>query len=311
MPRAPWRWSGCAPKDDAKQAETLRHGKRLSSEATVPDETLEFDIAVVGAGCSGLAACVQAAESGASVICIEAKSIAGGAAGGVEGLFAVNSQIQKDQNITVSMGEMIRTELEQDQYRNSGLVLRDLVKVVGEDIDWLVSKGVRFGKVDNYVGFHPIFHWFETGTGAESDIAPMEPGGPSAKGWSSFSTPMPTSSSAMRTALSSVCLRRRPTEPSSRSMRARLSWPRASPERRASRLARRVWVHRGELHPHDHGLRRLGPRYGHRRWRRQQYLEYGHARRHRLGPGSACVLRGRLFLLGHELPGRTFPGCCG
>ena len=119
--------SGCAPKDDAKQAELSATGSD-QPEATVPDETLEFDIAVVGAGCSGLAACVQAAESGASVICIEAKSIAGGAAGGVEGLFAVNSQIQKDQNITVSMGEMIRTELEQNQYRNSGLVLRDLVK---------------------------------------------------------------------------------------------------------------------------------------------------------------------------------------
>lgn len=164
--------SGCAPKDDAKQAELSATGSD-QPEATVPDETLEFDIAVVGAGCSGLAACVQAAESGASVICIEAKSIAGGAAGGVEGLFAVNSQIQKDQNITVSMGEMIRTELEQNQYRNSGLVLRDLVKASGEDIDWLVSKGVRFGKVDNYVGFHPIFHWFETGTGAESYIVPM------------------------------------------------------------------------------------------------------------------------------------------
>ncbi len=132
--------SGCAPKDDAKQAELSATGSD-QPEATVPDETLEFDIAVVGAGCSGLAACVQAAESGASVICIEAKSIAGGAAGGVEGLFAVNSQIQKDQNITVSMGEMIRTELEQNQYRNSGLVLRDLVKASGEDIDWLVSKG--------------------------------------------------------------------------------------------------------------------------------------------------------------------------
>ena len=73
--------SGCAPKDDGKQAELSATGSD-QPEAPVPDETLEFDIAVVGAGCSGLAACVQAAESGASVICIEAKSIAGGEAGG-------------------------------------------------------------------------------------------------------------------------------------------------------------------------------------------------------------------------------------
>lgn len=164
--------SGCAPQGGENAQKLSETGDEQRALPT-PDETVECDIAVVGAGCSGLAACVQAAEAGASVICIEAKNVAGGAAGGVEGLFAVNSQIQKDQNISVSMGEMIRTELEQNQYRNSGLVLRDLVKASGEDIDWLVTKGVRFGKVDNYVGYHPIFHWFETGTGAESYIVPM------------------------------------------------------------------------------------------------------------------------------------------
>ncbi len=45
--------SGCAPKDDAKQAELSATGSD-QPEATVPDETLEFDIAVVGAAVPAL-----------------------------------------------------------------------------------------------------------------------------------------------------------------------------------------------------------------------------------------------------------------
>ncbi len=138
------------------------------------DEELECDVLVVGAGMSGLAACVQAADLGARVICLEGTQIVGGGTNGVEGVFGVNSKIQQDQGIQVAIGDLIRTELEQNQYRNSGIVLHDLVHDSGEDIDWLVEQGVRFGVVDNYVGFHPIFHWFETKTGAESYVVPMQ-----------------------------------------------------------------------------------------------------------------------------------------
>ena len=137
------------------------------------DSTVDTDIVIVGAGCSGLAACVQAADGGAKVICLEAMSSAGGGAGGVEGLFAVGSSLQKEQGIEVSVGELVRTELVQNQYRNSSLVLKDLIRTSGEDIDWLAEHGVLFGTVDNYVGFHPIFHWFETLNGAESYIPQM------------------------------------------------------------------------------------------------------------------------------------------
>ncbi len=164
--------AGCAPQSNSSTNETP--SSEVSSQAEItPDETIDCDIAIVGAGCSGLAACVQAADEGAHVVCVDYQNVTGGASGGVEGVFAVNSGMQKDQGIEVSMGELIRTELEQNQYRNSGLVLRDLVHASGEDIDWLLTKGVRFGKVDNYVGYHPIFHWFETGTGAESYVVPM------------------------------------------------------------------------------------------------------------------------------------------
>lgn len=164
---------GCSPRVSSGKDES----NAGSIDAAIPeqiDETMDCDIVVVGAGCSGLAACVQAADKGAKVICLEATGVAGGGAGGVEGLFAVGSSLQKEQGIEVSVGELVRTELVQNQYRNSSRVLKDLVRTSGEDIDWLAEHGVLFGKVDNYVGFHPIFHWFETLNGAESYIPQMQ-----------------------------------------------------------------------------------------------------------------------------------------
>lgn len=161
--------SACSAKEAGSQSEE-------SDDASVVevDETRDCDIVIIGAGTSGLAAAVQAADEGRSVICVDSSSTAGGGATGVEGVFGVGSQMQKDQDIEVSVGDLVRTELVQNQYRNSSLVLKDLLHTSGEDIDWLAEHGVLFGAVDNYVGFHPIFHWFQTGNGAESYIPQMQ-----------------------------------------------------------------------------------------------------------------------------------------
>ena len=95
---------------------------------------------------SGLAAAVQAAELGARVVCLESTAAIGGMAGGVEGIFAVNSSMAKEQGIAVSVGELVRIELEQNQYRNSSLGLHDMIEASGDDIDWLAEQG-RSGRL--------------------------------------------------------------------------------------------------------------------------------------------------------------------
>ena len=59
------------------------------------DETLTADIVVVGAGASGTAAAVTAAEAGAKVIVLEKGPAVGGAGKLASGLFAVESSMQK------------------------------------------------------------------------------------------------------------------------------------------------------------------------------------------------------------------------
>lgn len=160
--------AGCSGSSSATQD---------TESAEIPDhvdETRAYDIVVVGAGCSGLSAALEAAEQGASVICVETFNVVGGSASGIEGMFGVNSQMQKDAGIDVNLGALVRNELTQSQYRNSSLVLRDLAKNSGENIDWLADHGVEFDHVDEYAGTEKLFHWFNGGTGAVGFVPQMQ-----------------------------------------------------------------------------------------------------------------------------------------
>ena len=60
------------------------------------DELCEADVAVVGMGASGTFAAVSAAENGASVIGIEMTNGLGGMGNAAQGMFAINSVLQKE-----------------------------------------------------------------------------------------------------------------------------------------------------------------------------------------------------------------------
>lgn len=132
----------------------------------------ECDIAVVGSGSSGLAACVQAAELGASVICIERMEAVGGNGQLTDGVFGAGSRMQEEAGIDPDCGQLIREELRDSQFRGSGAALSAMVKASGENIDWLMDNGVTFAMVD-----HETFHSFSgdfNGAGGEHYARPME-----------------------------------------------------------------------------------------------------------------------------------------
>ena len=141
------------------------------------DEVLNCDILVVGAGGSGLAACVEAGEAGANVICIESQSSAGGGEKGVEGCFGIGSRMQQERGIEESIGSMIRQELTSAQFRNNSTGYIDLIAESGKNIDWLVEHGVQFGDVNSGDRANPdhakVFHQFVTGAGMQDYVLPM------------------------------------------------------------------------------------------------------------------------------------------
>ncbi|NLG11260.1 MAG: FAD-dependent oxidoreductase [Coriobacteriaceae bacterium] len=167
--------SGCsAAKKDEASADS-----GAKSEPVAPatmDEELDCDILVVGAGISGLAAAVQAAEDGNKVIVLEKGSTAGGNGLGTEGVFAVGSEQQQQLGIDIDPVDIIRTELSESQWRSNGAMWYDLVSRSAENLAWLQENGVLFsGVVDNYhVGLFPTMHWFDQNLGALSYVPQMQ-----------------------------------------------------------------------------------------------------------------------------------------
>ena len=142
-----------------------------------PAESMDVDIVVVGAGSSGVAAAVQAAELGATTLLLEKNTKCGGNGQLTEGMFALNSQMQKDLGVgdDVTFRQIIAAEQEFFNYRINALLWKDMVGASGDDIDWMASHGVKFsGVVDNYhgLGKFDCFHWFEDGKGSNY-IDPM------------------------------------------------------------------------------------------------------------------------------------------
>ncbi|MDR1728429.1 MAG: FAD-dependent oxidoreductase [Acidobacteriota bacterium] len=118
-----------------------------SSQGVKPVGTYSTDIVIVGAGYSGLAAAVQAAERGLGVIALEQQGHPGGLAGGIEGIFSLDSKTQTEAGFHVEPVEFVSLEMNYHHNRADGVKWMDLAHNSGADADWLVSHGVRFPEV--------------------------------------------------------------------------------------------------------------------------------------------------------------------
>lgn len=163
--------AGCESGNGGSEAKTD------GTPAYNPSESMDVDIVVVGSGSSGVAAAVQAAELGATTLLLEKSTQTGGNGRLTEGMFAVDSQMQHDLGVGdgVTFTDIIAAEQEFFNYRINNLLWKDMVNASGENIDWMVSHGVKFsGVVDDYhgLGKFDCFHWFEDGKGSNY-IDPM------------------------------------------------------------------------------------------------------------------------------------------
>ncbi|MDF7682787.1 FAD-dependent oxidoreductase [Lactobacillus sp. ESL0679] len=140
------------------------------------DQIKETDFLILGAGISGLAAAVQAGELGMKTTVIEKNSFVAGNGGGVEGIFGINTDMQKKAGIHAEKEEIIAREQELAQYRTGGSFWVDLVNNSAENISWLLKQGVQLINVDDYHGTcaFPTFHWFKGGFASEGYVPYMK-----------------------------------------------------------------------------------------------------------------------------------------
>ncbi len=107
----------------------------------------ETDVVVVGSGASGLAAALTAAEGGARVIVFEKQRTPGGTSNFFEGMFAVESQMQRERYIEYSRDQAFKNIMEYSHWRANPRLVRAIVDESAGTIAWLQQQGVEFTDV--------------------------------------------------------------------------------------------------------------------------------------------------------------------
>ncbi|MCR4435762.1 MAG: FAD-binding protein [Clostridiales bacterium] len=115
--------------------------QKAPPSTTAKTEKLQADVAVVGAGASGVSAAVAAADKGAKVILIEKTSTIGGASNiSWAGKF-INSSVAVKNGVTVDEEKIISDWIVLNHWRVNAADLRQYITNSGDTYDWLTSKG--------------------------------------------------------------------------------------------------------------------------------------------------------------------------
>jgi fumarate reductase flavoprotein subunit len=107
-------------------------------------EILTVNLAIVGSGACGLAAALTAAECGAKVVVLEKQFHFGGSSNFAEGMFGVESDLQRREYVGITRDEAFRIIMEYSHWRANPRLVRAVVDESAETIGWLQRQGVKF-----------------------------------------------------------------------------------------------------------------------------------------------------------------------
>ncbi|AKP67280.1 FAD-dependent oxidoreductase [Companilactobacillus ginsenosidimutans] len=133
-----------------------------------------YDLVIIGAGASGFTAAYQAAKNGLSVVVLEKGRHTGGSGDWVEGIFAVDSKMQKAKNVELTKDEVLNEELEYSHYEADTNSWKQYIDHSAEMIDWLKDLGVKYVDVKGLGSGHVTWHLME-GNGKQAIHTAIEP----------------------------------------------------------------------------------------------------------------------------------------
>ena len=138
----------------------------MMNPAFAADAAYEADLCVIGAGASGTAAAWAAAEKGMKVITLEKSGLPGGTGKYSEGIFAVESAMQRNWNYGLTKDEAFMKIMNYGHWRGNARMVRAFVDRSADTIDWMIKNGVKFEKLfSNYPNGLYTWHIYE-GRGA-------------------------------------------------------------------------------------------------------------------------------------------------
>jgi fumarate reductase flavoprotein subunit len=114
----------------------------MNSTPDINIEDLSTDIVCIGAGGTGLAAAVAAAENGAKVIVIEKLNKAGGNTARAQGFFAAESSTQKRLNINAPKDVLFKMSMEYSHWKVNPRIMRVFIDKSADTVNWLEKQGL-------------------------------------------------------------------------------------------------------------------------------------------------------------------------
>ena len=118
--------------------------------------TTNTDIVVVGSGSTGMVAALTAAEGGAKVILLEKMRSMGGVSNFAEGMFAAESDMQRQQYVSYTRDDAFKTIMEYSHWRANPRLVRAFVNESASTIAWLQEQGVEFVEVTTNMPGGPL-----------------------------------------------------------------------------------------------------------------------------------------------------------
>ena len=125
----------------------------------------QVDTVVIGSGASGLAAAVTMAEGGAKDIVFEKERALGGSSNFLRGVFAVESELQRERYIMYSRDQAFKKIMEYSHWRADPRLVRAIVNESAGTIAWLQKQDVEFLGASMFVPDNPPTYHVVKGTG--------------------------------------------------------------------------------------------------------------------------------------------------
>ena len=148
--------------------ESLKTESESNSESKI--EEVETDVVVVGAGAAGSLAALSASNNGASVILLEKAGTVSGAGTMAGGLFAADSNQQKESGKEVDKKWLYDQYVKDSSYYANSRLITKITDEAGETVNYLEENGVNLLLMDSgagaqyaHVGMPATIHYYQDG----------------------------------------------------------------------------------------------------------------------------------------------------